>query len=93
MNPTHARAIEADPDSPDWIPPAPPAVVATRDPLERIRGAAERVRQLQADVDTAESARDDLIREALAAGATWREVAAAAGISKPRVYQIRDRRR
>ena len=44
-------------------------------------------------LDIAEAERDDAIREALANGATVATVAAATGLHRQRIYQIRDRRR
>ncbi|OZF41933.1 hypothetical protein [Rhodococcus sp. 14-2470-1a] len=73
-------------------PPAPPA-----DPdaalLAAIRTAVGRRNEARAIVAAAEERRDQLVREALAAGILASDVAAAAGLSKPRMYQIRDRRR
>ncbi|WP_037164997.1 hypothetical protein [Rhodococcoides fascians] len=61
--------------------------------LARIRTAAGQRAEARAIAAAAEEHRDQLVREALAAGITAADVAAAAGLSKPRMYQIRDRRR
>lgn len=73
-------------------PPPPPA-----DPdaalLAKIRTAAGRRSEARAIAAAAEGERDQLVRDALAAGIPASTVAAAAGLSKPRMYQIRDGRR
>lgn len=61
--------------------------------IARIRELARASREHRARADRLEDARDDAIRDAIAAGASWQDITNAAGISKPRVYQIRDRRR
>lgn len=61
--------------------------------LARIRTAAGRRSEARAIAASAEDHRDQLVREALAAGIPAAAVATAARLSKPRMYQIRDRRR
>lgn len=53
---------------------------------ERRREAAGRIADLDAELPA-------LVREALDGGRTWQELAALLGVSKARVYQIRDGRR
>ncbi|MFI0929693.1 hypothetical protein ACH4TP_38080 [Streptomyces sp. NPDC021012] len=62
----------------------------TDSPRERALEAVEdAVRQL----DNAEAARDAAIRDAIEAGASVISIAAAASLSRARIYQIRDGRR
>lgn len=74
---------------------APPPAPADPDAalLAKIRTAAGRRNEARAIAAAAEGERDQLVRDALAAGIPASTVAAAAGLSKPRMYQIRDRRR
>jgi outer membrane murein-binding lipoprotein Lpp len=48
---------------------------------------------LQARVDQMKAQLDDVIRDALAAGESAAKIATWAGLSKPRIYQIRDHTR
>jgi transposase len=50
---------------------------------------AETIRRLEAELALAKTERDTLISKALKAGASIRQVAAIAGVSKSRVDQIR----
>lgn len=61
--------------------------------LDQLRDAHRDIRDARDKIETAEQRRDDLIREAIARGYPTVDIAAAAGVSPPRVYQIRDRRR
>ena len=61
--------------------------------LETVRAARRAYEVSRARATQLEHARDDAIRGALDAGYPVADVADAAGVSKPRVYQIRDRRR
>jgi hypothetical protein len=61
--------------------------------LEDVRAASVRVQDVSAALASATAARDEAIRRALDAGLTVAEVAAASGLSRERVYQVRDRRR
>ncbi|WP_102157719.1 hypothetical protein [Zhihengliuella halotolerans] len=54
---------------------------------------AARVAAQQASLDEAKAELDDAIRAALAAGVPVTELAEKSGLSRPRIYQIRDRRR
>lgn len=61
--------------------------------LDSIRAAATEKAAAQAVLDERVEALNDLVRTALAEGATVADLADASGLSKPRIYQIRDRRR
>ena len=61
--------------------------------LARLTAARERLERTTREAEQARAARDELVRELLASGATTAEIADAAGLSGPRVYQIRDARR
>lgn len=61
--------------------------------LEAVRAARRAYDVARARAAQLETARDDAIRAAIDAGYPIADVADAAGVSKPRVYQIRDRRR
>jgi len=66
----------------------------TRDAaLTEVRAASSRVAALGVELEAATEARDDAIRDALATGATVAGIVEATGLSRARVYQIRDRRR
>lgn len=59
---------------------------------DRIRGAADRVRDLSSQLDNERARRDELITEAIDhAGMTIADVARRAGISKPQVIRILSR--
>lgn len=58
--------------------------------LRQLRNDLERERKR---AELTESTRDEAARSALDAGATVAQAAEAAGVSVPRMYQIRDRRR
>lgn len=61
------------------------------DPIEQ---AAARHREAQAAADDARERLHELIREELSRGTrSVKELAALSGLSAPRIYQIRDRRR
>lgn len=64
-----------------------------RDPIRSVADAAEELRLLREAADKAERRWRAAIRAALDAGVSPTEVAEAAGVSRPRVYQIRDDRR
>jgi hypothetical protein len=59
----------------------------------RIEAAADNVEAAAQALSRAQAARDDTVREALDAGATVNDLMAPAGLSRERLYQIRDRRR
>lgn len=61
--------------------------------MEDLKASARTVIEAREALARAEVRRDDMIREALAAGRSTREVAEAAGLSVYRVYQVRDGRR
>ena len=63
----------------------------TRPELTRLRNATARLARAEAARATAREDRDELIRDALHARATVAEVVEVAGISAPRVYQLRAR--
>lgn len=62
-------------------------------PLEKIAANRRKQRELADEIRTADVELAELVRSAFAAGHTGPEIAAAAGISKERIYQIRDGRR
>ena len=51
------------------------------------------LREIVGKISDMITARDDLIRARLAAGASPTELAKEAGLSRARIYQIKDRRR
>lgn len=59
----------------------------------RVWAASEAVTAASLALVAAQAERDDAVREALDAGATVNELMAPAGLSRERLYQIRDRRR
>lgn len=63
------------------------------DPLAGVRSATDRLDVLRAAAADAESAWQESIRAAITNGQRVVDIAAAAGISRERVYQIRDARR
>ncbi|MCW2901905.1 MAG: hypothetical protein JWO67_4170 [Streptosporangiaceae bacterium] len=63
------------------------------DLLADVRATTERLAALRQEIDKADSAWREAIRTAVADGGRVIDVAAAAGISRERVYQIRDGRR
>ncbi|MFI2216508.1 hypothetical protein ACH47B_06445 [Rhodococcus sp. NPDC019627] len=70
------------------------------DPTAAHRGALNRVRSFRTELELhrrraeqLEDERDDAVRDALEAGVSVIQAADAAGLTKWRVYQIRDRRR
>lgn len=72
------------------------AVVAARDAahpsiLDRVRSAAARAAEAQAEERAAVEARDTIIRDAIAAGARSTDVAAAAGVSRQIIHRITSR--
>ena len=62
----------------------------TRPELTRLRTATARLARAEAAAEKARRDRDELILDALHARASVAEVAAVAGVSVPRVYQVRD---
>lgn len=62
-------------------------------PLDDVAEATRELRALQEDVEDADRVWRAAIRGAVAAGQRVVDVAAAAGVSRERVYQIRDGRR
>lgn len=58
-----------------------------------VRRATRKLAEARAKADEAEKHWQSVIRIALSQGASATEIAEAAGISKARVYQIRDGRR
>ena len=62
-------------------------------PLEKITANRRKQRELADEIRTADAELADLIRSAFAGGYTGPEIAAVAGVSKERIYQIRDGRR
>lgn len=65
----------------------------TEPSIAKVISAARMVREARQDVSEAEEFLQDAIRQALAGGHRAVAVAEAAGVSKARVYQIRDGRR
>ena len=63
--------------------------MTARPELTRLRTAARRVTRVEESAERARADRDEYVRDALHAGATVAEVAEAASLSVPRVYQIR----
>ncbi|MGL3804734.1 hypothetical protein ACSYDW_01415 [Paeniglutamicibacter sp. R2-26] len=61
--------------------------------LDRIQVAGNAKAEAQALLDERTEALNELVREACAEGITAVRIAEASGLSKPRIYQIRDRRR
>jgi hypothetical protein len=62
------------------------------DPLASVRSATDNLAVLRSTVEDADTAWRDSIRAALVDGQRVVDIAAAAGISRERVYQIRDGR-
>ncbi|GAA1498828.1 hypothetical protein [Paeniglutamicibacter kerguelensis] len=60
--------------------------------LDQIREAADAKGEAQAALDERSEALNGLVREACAQGLTAVRIAEASGLSKPRIYQIRDHR-
>ena len=60
--------------------------------LDQIREAADAKAEAQAVLDERSEALNELVREACAQGLTAVRIAEASGLSKPRIYQIRDHR-
>lgn len=63
------------------------------DPLRKLGEVTERLDIIKGHVTAVTAARDDAIREALAAGVPVSGIVRAAGLTRARVYQIRDGRR
>ena len=63
------------------------------DDLDNVRDLATRRAVAQAEFEAADTALREAIRRALSAGATAPPLAAVTGLSKQRIYQIRDNRR
>lgn len=61
--------------------------------IAKVGNAARMVREARQDAAEAEEFLQDAIRQALAGGHRVVDIAEAAGISRARVYQIRDGRR
>ncbi|OHV03720.1 hypothetical protein [Mycobacterium talmoniae] len=61
--------------------------------LERIKRVSARRIRAQSAIKKADAELRGLVREAFAAGHTAQAIADSAGLSAPRVYQIRDGRR
>lgn len=61
--------------------------------LARVEDTAAAVVIVSQALAVAQTERDDAVRQALAAGATVNDLMAPAGLSRERLYQIRDRRR
>ena len=68
-------------------------VVAAHPALIQVSDAADAVRAANSALAVAQVARDQSVRSALAAGVPVKDLGPAAGLSKERVYQIRDSRR
>ena len=64
--------------------------MTARPELTRLRNAQARVARAEEALVKARRDRDDLVLDALWAGASADEVAASTGLSRPRVYQIRE---
>jgi hypothetical protein len=64
-----------------------------RDPLAGVQEATERLSLLRGETDRAEQNWRAAIRAALAAGVPVVDLADTAGVSRARIYQIRDDRR
>ena len=67
--------------------------VAAHPALIEVSDAADTVRAANEALTAAQVARDQSVRSALAAGVPVKDLGPAAGLSKERVYQIRDGRR
>ena len=67
--------------------------VATHPALTEVSNAANTVRAANEALTVAQGARDQAVRAALAAGVSVKDLGPASGLSKERVYQIRDSRR
>jgi hypothetical protein len=63
------------------------------DNLDDVRDLATRRAVAQSEFEAADTALREAIRLALSAGATAPALAAVTGLSKQRIYQIRDNRR
>jgi hypothetical protein len=63
------------------------------DDLDDVRDLVTRRAVAQAEFDAADSALREAIRQAIGAGATAPALAAVTGLSKQRIYQIRDNTR
>jgi hypothetical protein len=61
--------------------------------LDDLADAQQRLQILEANVDVVRLLRDDLIRRALANGATEREVSTITGVAPSYVNRVRNRRR
>ncbi|MHC6175485.1 hypothetical protein [Glutamicibacter sp. X7] len=61
--------------------------------LDRLRMLADQLAVRRAEHESAREELHDAIRDALANGVEVATVSKHSGISKPRIYQIRDRRR
>lgn len=65
-------------------------MTTTTDALARVCTLARLAREADAAAERARAARDEAIRGALATGAAPQDVQAAAGVSRARLYQVRD---
>ena len=61
--------------------------------IAKVSNAARMVREARRDVAEAEEFLQDAIRQALAGGHRTVDIAEAAGLSRARIYQIRDGKR
>jgi hypothetical protein len=64
-----------------------------RDPLDAVHDATETLRLLREETDRADRSWRAAIRAALAAGVPVGDLADTAGVTRARIYQIRDDRR
>ncbi|OFJ55307.1 hypothetical protein [Mycolicibacterium grossiae] len=67
--------------------------MGTLDDITANRAKRRELTQQIADLDAALEGPEGLVARAFEDGATGPQIATAAGVSKPRVYQIRDGRR
>lgn len=67
--------------------------VAVRPALIEVSDAADAVRAASASLSMAQVARDESVRAALMLGVSVKDLSPASGLSKERIYQIRDGRR
>lgn len=63
------------------------------DPIKQLRQVARRRRRAQERVEACDEELRSLVVDAFTAGHSGTTIAAAAGVSTPRAYQIRDGRR
>ena len=70
--------------------PPDPTVPARADALAYVVLSSKRLAELQAETNLARAERDDAVRAALAAGASWMQAAQAGQVSKKTIENIRN---